>query len=1031
MLIEIIKKKITFLWLIIFVSFAIWISSFLTIPKENSPAVNIPMFIVNTISYGQSPETVEKNITNKLEDEIKSISWIKKIESVSNFNFSAVVATFNDNKNVEEAKLELKDAIDKASPNFPKNTITPIIIHANPDDTPIYSFWISALATSSEIYNSAKSLENNLKWITWISEIVVIWKPNKKISVYIDYDKMNQFWLNVDQVSKLLWWIFINKPVDKKAIWKDLYSYEITTFSKNIEKLLEQIKNSDLLNSNWKSIKVRDIAKVYYEEISERESSFIWKSEKFYNTVSFDVKSTPWSDVETVIKSVQKQINSWKAKNPKFKTFETFSKLVGINNVYGTFVSNFRQTWVTILIILFLFIWMRISLWVTITFPLVYFITFILLKLSGYTFNSIVSFALVLTLWIMVDNLIVITEWIIEQFKLNKWIKFWDATKNAVNKYMWSIIPWTLITVFMFVPISFMLSWPIGQFMFPLGITISFTLITSLVVSIILLPVILSKILPKDVKWSDWILTKTLNNVWKFLSKISWLLIKNKFTSLLSMIMFWGVLVFSFFLISIWFIKTDFMPQTDKDNIFINIKYPTWYTLEKNKETTGLILKDLNKYLDKNYKQYIDYSYINIWNIYTTSATAKASNTTSNYQSYINIKLIPWDDRDIASYKISENLSSYITKVIKKKYSFLKDISVLWWISMSGWKEVWFFIVWDDIKKISDYLNKIKPQIEKIPWAYNVSTNYEFTNWKITYYIDTNKVSRNKVPLSALIKLFTSIENSSYVPNGLAVYNFTSLWDDSIPLKIYTKYNWSVEDLKIWANFVSNVTEKRDLEPELKSISHIDWHIQLSIEADKKASVPLGSITAKINKIIETNPLPKWLKFRYNAWIEDSSKASKDLGTALGFWVLLMFFILVLKFNSIKYAVIILTSNILSFIWVVLALWLAWLPLSFPAQLWLFWVIWVWVNNAILFIDWFHNKQIKDLREKLLDTVKSRFTPIFLTSSTTIAWLVTLALKDELWWWLAIAFIGWLIINVLIVLFYLPALLYLTEKKEK
>jgi HAE1 family hydrophobic/amphiphilic exporter-1 len=594
---------------------------------------------------------------------------------------------------------------------------------------------------------------------------------------------------------------------------------------------------------------------------------------------------------------------------------------------------------------------------------------------------------------------------------------------------MWSIIPWTLITVFMFLPILFMVTWTVGAFIWPLSITIWFTLVTSLLVSIFLLPVILSKVLPEKIDKAEWFLTKPLEKVWYFISLFTTKLLKNRFTSLLTVIVFWFTLFFSFFLVWSWVVKNDFMPQTDKDNIFLNIKYPLWYSLSKNSEATNNILNDIKKYLDNKYEWYIEYVYINIWNIYSSSAVWGASNPTADYQAYLNIKLIDGDDRKISSVDISEDLQDYINSNIKPKYPFVKDIFnvVIWW--MAWWKEIWFFITWPNVDEISSYLNVIKKEVEKIEWIYNFSSNYEYTNWKISYFIDSNKVSRSWLPLWSVIQLFASLENSDYIPNWLTLHNFTELSDDAIPLKLYTNYSWNVEDVKIGNNFVSSITKERTLKPELKNIQHIDWQMQLSFEADKKADVPLWAVTAEINRIISENPPPEWLKFRFNSNIEDSASAWADLGKAMWVWLLLMFFILVLKFNNFKFPIIILTSTFLSFIWVVFALMLIWLPLSFPAQLWLFWVIWVWVNNAILFIDWYLWKQWLPLKESLIETIRSRFVPIFLTSSTTIAGLITLALKDELWWGLAIAFIWWLILNVFMILIYIPAILYLVEKK--
>lgn len=1029
MLVNLIKSRKTFIWLIIFLWFIVGLLSFVNIPKENNPATNLPMFIVSTVSYWSDPVTIEKQISKKLEDEFKSINWIKKIESVSNFHFSILIVNFHDNKNILEAKSDLKDSIDQIYSQFPSWTQKSYVKQVSPDDTPVYSFSIVWDYLSKIIYNRTTDLEDELKTIPWISDVIVIWKPDKKINVYLDYEKLNKYSIDIWHVSWLLSNIFIKSPVDKKSINWSLYSYEIATYNKSIDDIIKRIKNTDIININSQSIKVGNIAKVYYEELSLKEKSYLSINWSTKNSITFDIKVTPWSDVESVIKQIKVISDDFASQNSDLKVYETFSKLVEIRNTFETFVSNFRQTWLIIMIILFLFIWVRISLWVTITFPLVYLMTFIYLVFLWYTFNNVVSFALVLTLWIMVDNLIVITEWIVKEIEAWNKITYREAVRNTFKKFIWSIIPGTLITVFMFLPILFMLSWTIWQFIWPLSVTIAWTLLLSLFVSIIILPIILWKTLPKDIKWKWWILTKPLNKTWTLISRFTKKLIKNKFLSSLTVITFWWLLFLSLFLVASWVIKNDFMPATDQDNIWINIKYPVWYSINENQRITKQILDDTNKFFSEEYNWYVEFIWINIWNIYNTSPVSWAANTTADNQAYLNIKLLAWDDRDIKSYIIAEKLTDYINQNIKPKYPVLSDIYTISWMSMSWWKAVWFYIIWDDVNEISKYIEKVLPKIKEINWAFNFSTNLEYTNGRIKYLIDNNKAQRNNVSLSSTVRLFSSIKNSEYVPTGLPLKTFNEIWDDPINLVMYTNYNNNVENIKIWNNFISKVTEERKIEPELKNVQHIDWKLQIIIEADKKSSVALWAITTEINRIIEENPLPKWLSFRYNAAIEDQAQSWADLWKALWTWIILMFLILVLKFNSFKYSTIILTSTILSFIWVVMALWLMWLPLSFPAQLWLFWVIWVWVNNSILFIDSYLMKERTNVKRDLLQTIKDRFTAIFLTTFTTIAWLTTLALKDELWWWLAIAFIWWLIINVLIVMIYIPSLLYTIEKK--
>ena len=124
------------------------------------------------------------------------------------------------------------------------------------------------------------------------------------------------------------------------------------------------------------------------------------------------------------------------------------------------------------------------------------------------------------------------------------------------------------------------------------------------------------------------------------------------------------------------------MPPSDQDNIWINIKFPSWFSSEKTQEQTSKILKDVKWFLDEKYPNYVDFYYVNIWNVYSTNAVWWASNITADSQSYINLKLISWDDRNTKSYKISENLQNFINKNIKNKYPSIKNIYTVSWMSL-------------------------------------------------------------------------------------------------------------------------------------------------------------------------------------------------------------------------------------------------------------------------------------------------------------------------------------------------------------
>ena len=176
---ELIKSKKVFMWFLIVVWFVLWWYSFLTIPKEPNPATDLPMYLITTIFPGWDPETVRLQVSNKLENEFKSISNIKKVQASSNYNVSVVIAEFYEAKSKNDALNDLKAWIDAVKWDFPDGVESPTVKQISPNDSPIYTFSVAWNLLNKTLYERTKNLEDNLKSVQWISDVDIIWKPNK------------------------------------------------------------------------------------------------------------------------------------------------------------------------------------------------------------------------------------------------------------------------------------------------------------------------------------------------------------------------------------------------------------------------------------------------------------------------------------------------------------------------------------------------------------------------------------------------------------------------------------------------------------------------------------------------------------------------------------------------------------------------------------------------------------------------------------------------------------------------------------
>ncbi|HBB04474.1 TPA: hypothetical protein DCZ39_06355 [Patescibacteria group bacterium] len=116
------------------------------------------------------------------------------------------------------------------------------------------------------------------------------------------------------------------------------------------------------------------------------------------NALSFQIKKSPGYSLNTFVDTVKKVISDYAKTTTNLKFIETLSQKESIQRTYGLFMENFRETALLVFCIILLFLGFRSSFLILVSFVIVYLANFIYLKAIGYSFNNIVSFALILVL---------------------------------------------------------------------------------------------------------------------------------------------------------------------------------------------------------------------------------------------------------------------------------------------------------------------------------------------------------------------------------------------------------------------------------------------------------------------------------------------------------------------------------------------------------------------------------------------------------------------------------------------------------
>lgn len=1023
------NNRISILILTVFIA-AYGTLSIFTIPKEAQPSINIPYYYVSVAYIGADPASIEQQLVIPLEQKIKGITSVKKISSSSYYNFWTIVVEFEKTKSDVDATNDLKAAIDSVYPSFPSDAKLPSLKKVDINDTPVYSFSVAGDTPTQIIYDQVKSLEDQIKAIPGVSDVSVIGKPLQEIKLIFDEQKLATLDMDFSLAIGQLKSAFVKFPVDKKDVDGKLYSFEVTNYDDNLTWLLAQVKNYDILNINGKSVKVWDVASVYLGYAQQAKKSFVMDASRgeSQNALSFQIKKSPGYSVETFVATIKTTVDDFKITTPQLKYVETLSQAESIQQTYGLFIENFWETALLVFVIILLFLWFRSSWLIMLSFLIVYMGNFIYLKSMWYSFNNIISFALILVLGIMIDNLIVITQWIVVGLQKHGW-DIWKAIADSIKNYGRALIFWTSTTIAVFVPLYFWVSGIIGEYIKSMPVTIISNLAISLLVTMVILPVLALFFFKSG---REYIATPSLSYLEKTGIKFAnWYhrVNQRKRGSRTIIFLFLAFFVGALSLVPLGFVKFSFMGNLDSNNVWMNLTYKPWTSLSVNQQATSEIADATLKYFQSVLSGTLEDMSIDLGQWYSLQGGWGVGSNVSSFT----IRLVDTDERDIASYKIVEQMQKQFLPLVKGRYPVLQDMSIFtvqaWW---GSGKPIAFNIAGEDYQEVNAYIQSILPEIKAIPGIFNVTTSLEYTNGKIVYVLDENKAKELGVSSMSSVTNLVALKNSDYESNGVKIKEFSDFGSDTLSLNAFLSTDLPIEQTKLGKITLDQIIQEKQLQPEINAIQREDGKRMISVTADKEASAILTDVTTKVNAVLKAHPLPAWLT-NVTGWdAEELNQSMSDLWTAMMIGLILMVLILVVQFNNFKYAIVIVSSVFLSIGGTIGLLALLNISMTFPAMIGIFWVMGVWVNQALIHIEdfkYFYKEQWLSVVDSFQQSIAERFIPIFLTKATTIIWLVILAVKDELFGSMAVAFIGGLIMSFFITLLYIPSLMCLVNKE--
>ena len=461
----------------------IGIYSFVSLPRESTPEVKIPIAIVVTSYPGASPADIEELVTKKIEAKISGVSDVDKITSKSSNSISMVTVEFNAKADLNDSIRKLRDAANNAKTELPKDASDPVVKEISLDDTPIWAISLSGPYDGFTLRQAGEDIKDELEKIPGVREVVISGGDEKEFEIAFDPQKLNTFNISASQADNAV--VASNLAIPAGSLKAGNFSYPVRVDGRFFD--AEALANIPLSHSSEGAI-------VYLKDVATVRETAIEKS--VYSRVSIKgsqpqesltiqiIKKTGGSIIDTVgaaNTAVQEKIKQL-PDGFRYEVSVDYADL--IDQQFSQLIHDFILTIILVFVVLFLIIGVKEALVAGLAIPLVFFATFGVMLQAGISLNFLSIFSLILALGLLVDDAIVVVSATKQYLRTGKFTPE-EAVLLVLNDFKVVLTTTTLTTIWAFLPLL-MATGIIGEFIKSIPITVSVTLASSLIIALII-----------------------------------------------------------------------------------------------------------------------------------------------------------------------------------------------------------------------------------------------------------------------------------------------------------------------------------------------------------------------------------------------------------------------------------------------------------------------------------------------------------------------------------------------------------------
>ncbi len=1001
-------KNAQFTMTIIALLVLVGIVSYFNMPRSEDPQFDIPITLIEVVYPGASPTDIETLVVDPLEEEFADIDNIKKIESQIKNGGARLEVTFHYGSDPELAFNKVQLAVSSVKPSLPDGVQDLLVLKATPTAVAIVQL---ALWTEPTNYKQmefyAKLLEKRLETIDSVKKADIWGYPQQVVSVDLNLDLLLHHRISTTQVIQALQGRAIN--ITPGFVDANTRRFNVKA-SGNFEKL-EQLENTIIVSNDDFLIRLKDVAAV---DFSSQEPSYLAYFDK-KPVIFVTVEQRIDSNIFSLTKAIQQELELFKKTIPEaIKIDVLFEQADSVESRVNGFFNNLWQGLILVGVLALLFLGLRESLVVIIVIPLSFLIAIGWLDFTGFGLQQMSIVGFIIALGLLVDDAIVVTESIHrEKAKAKNMV---EAAINGTKKVAWASVSGTVTTMLAFLPML-MIASDTGDFIRSMPVTVVLVLLASLLLSLTALPLLASKsfsLKPTKVKTLQHYINhfaETIYSSWLLkLFKFRWLVIVVAVASLLAMLSLFNQVGLSLF------------PKAEKSMLLINVEAPPNSSLS----FTNSVMQKMTLFIEK--QPLVEKIALNVGN--------------SNPRIYYNE--IP--KRGVEKYgQVLVVLKKYDPEKITSLVSVLRDEFSQWPQAKITVKEFTQGPVTDQpiaIRLISESLgdlervaNDLTNKMANTEGAINIDNPIGVANTELNLQIDYDKAGLSNIDINLLDKTLQSILS------GIYIGRFNDINGENYPILVRNKnpdLN-TLSDVYVTSLTGEQIPLMQVVDIRLQKGQTDYFHHQklrmAKVSADVASGYSVKTLTEEFIHYIEQYDLPMGMYYTLGGEEESRQESFAGLTQIMLITAIGIFAILVLQFKSFIQPLIIFSSIPFAMAGSIIGLYLSGLSFSMMAFVGLISLFGIVVNNAIILIDCANRNLAEGLSKKqsVLAASATRFTPILLTTLTTIGGLIPLTLYGGgLWQPLGIVLISGLCVSAISSFLFVPVLTeLLTHSKTK